>query len=64
MRDLNAYPITTNEIIGLLQRLRHEAIREAQEQRIIGDMRPAILTAAIRLLKTVRTPVELTANDE
>lgn len=46
MRNLQEYPITTEEIIECLQKYKEDALSEQR----VGDMRPLLLTAAIRAL--------------
>ena len=48
MRDLEKYPITTDEIIQCLQRLMDDVSYE--KTGLVGDMRPLLLANAIQII--------------
>ncbi len=61
MRNLLRYPITTEEIVSTLTRLRDEAQREIEEKGIIGSVEALVLDAAIERIKAEVKPAALAA---
>ncbi len=53
MRNLNEYPITRQEIIECLAKLRDERDQENEESGRVGDMCPLLLQAAIEVISAV-----------
>ena len=54
MRNLAQYPITTEEIVECLERLRNEHM--AQHAGRCGDMTPSLLSEAIEIVKAGPAP--------
>lgn len=54
MRNTDKYPITLDEVIGCLHRLKLEAMAECVDQMSTGDMTPLFLEHAIKILHRER----------